>query len=411
MGESTIKTFLENNPSPQIVSGPPQKPTHSSGASVSIKIYRSITEVNEADWDAIVSKDRILCTHRYIEALERSGVNEGNCYYLVVYDQDTIIAHTCVYCVATEVDLLAQGALKKLAGMVRRKWSNFFILRSLECGSPISAGNVISFKDGVNRAETLRLLCHRTEQLAKKLGIKFILFRDFYDNEAELCDILKERGYMKIHNLPRAEIKIRWKSFDEYLSSMRSNYRCKIVKNMDKCAKANISIQVLKNFSNKTPELKRLYDNVYDQAKEIKRERLTEGFFQNIAKYLGKETVMVSATKDDRLIGYMLLLFSGKTLITKFPGLDYDYNKEYCIYFNIFYKAIELAIETGMNDIDMGITTLNPKRDMGSDVVNLNMYMKHSNPLFNKAIPVLFDMITPPDTTEPRNVFKEDRAG
>jgi len=54
----------------------------------------------------------------------------------------------------------------------------------------------------------------------------------------------------------------------------------------------------------------------------------------------------------------------------------------------------------------MGITTLDPKKDMGSQIVNLNMYMKHSNPLLNRLLPVLFDMITPPDTTGPRNVFK-----
>ena len=375
---------------------------------MNVKIYRSISEVDEGKWDAIVGKDRILCAHRYVEALEKSGVNEGRCYYPVVYNGDEIIAHACVYSVGTEVDIFAQGTIRKIIDLVRRKWKNFFIMRSLECGSPISAGSAISFKDGINRAEALGLLCKEIENLAKELRINFILFRDFYDEETEVQDLLKGRGYKKIHNLPKAQIRIRWKSFDEYLNSMRSNYRCKIVKNMAKCAKANVSIQVIKNFSAYTPELKRLYDNVYDNAKEIKRERLPEVFFQNFYKYLGEKAVMISMVKDGRLIGYMLLLFSGKTLITKFPGLDYDYNKECRTYFNLFYKAVELAIETGMDDIDMGFTTLDPKKDMGSGIIALNMYMKHFNPLLNKAIPILFDMITPPDTTGPRNVFKEN---
>jgi len=376
-----------------------------------VKIYRSITELSEAEWDAIVGKDRILCTHKCIEAIEKSGFGEGRCYYPVVYDGNEIIAHASAYFISTELDLFAQGVIRKMICLVRRKWKNFFILRSLECGSPISIGNTISFRDGIDRAGALGALCHGIEGLAKELGINFLLFRDFYNEEVEFYDLLKERGYMKIHNLPNAEIKVRWKSFDEYLNSMRSNYRRKIIKRMDKCAKANISIRVVKNFSTHTPELKRLYDNVYDQAKEIKRERLAESFFQNINKYLGEKTVMLSAVKDDRLIGYMLLLFSGKTLITKFPGLNYDYNKEYCVYFNLFYKTIELAIETGMDNIDMGITTLDPKKDMGSDIVTLNMYMRHSNPFLNKILPTLFEMITPPDTTGPRNVFKENYTG
>jgi predicted N-acyltransferase len=377
---------------------------------LNVKIHRSIAEVNEGRWDAIVGKDRIFCAYKYIEALEKSGMNEGRCYYVAVYDGDEIVAHACAYFISTELDVFAQGAVRKIINLVRRKRNNFFILRSLECGPPIALGSALSFKDGADRAEAMRLLCHGIEELAKELGIKFLLFRDFYDDEKELCGFLEERGYEKIHNLPKAEIKVRWKSFDEYLNSMRSNYRCKIVKGMDKCAKANISIRPLKNFSDSSRELKRLYDNVSHQAKEIKRESLPETFFQNLDKYLGERAVILAAMKDDRLIGFMLTLFNGKELIPALLGLDYDYNREYCIYFNLFYKTIELAIETGMDKIDMGITTLDPKKDMGSEIVALNMYMKHSNPLLNKIIPTLFDMITPPDTTGPRNVFKEGRA-
>jgi len=388
-----------------------EKSIINSGPGIRVKIYRSISEVNEGQWDAIVGKDRIFCTHKYVETLEKSGFNEGRCYYPVVYKGEEIIAHVPAYFISTEMDVFAQGVIKKIVLMVRRKWKNFFIMRSLECGPPIALGNPLSLKDGADRAEALRLLCHEIEKLAKELRIRFLLFRDFYDEDMASFDLLKERGYKKIHNLPKAEIKIKWKSFDEYLNSMRSNYRCKIVKSMDKCARANISIQVLKNFSNNSRELKQLYDNVCDQAKEIKREHVSEAFFQNLDKYLGERSVILSATKDNKLIGFMLVLFNDKELISAFLGLDYNYNREYCIYFNLFYKTIELAIERGMDKIDMGITTLNPKRDMGSDVASLNMYMRHSNPLLNKIIPTLFDMITPPDTTVPRNVFKEDGAG
>ncbi|MBU4377153.1 MAG: GNAT family N-acetyltransferase [Candidatus Omnitrophica bacterium] len=372
---------------------------------IRVKIYRSITEVSESAWGAVAGEGRILCAHKFIEALEKSGFGGDRCYYPVVYDGNEIIAHTSAYFMNTEMDLCAQGAVKDIIDTVRGNWKNFFILRSLECGPPISTGNTISFKNGVKRADVFELLCDSIEGLAKSLGISFILFRDFYNDEVKFYDILKERGYMKLHNLPTAELKIRWKSFGEYLDSMHSNYRRKIVKRIDKCAKAGISLRATKNFSDNTRELKRLYDNVYDHAKEIKRERLSESLFQNINKYLGEKAVMIQALKDERLIGYLVLLFSGKTLISKFPGLDYDYTKECHTYFNLFYKAIELAIETGMDYFDMGITTLIPKKDMGASIVPLNMYMKHSNPFFNKVIPTLFNRMTPQDT-KPRNVFK-----
>ncbi|MCX5713963.1 MAG: peptidogalycan biosysnthesis protein, partial [Candidatus Omnitrophica bacterium] len=273
------------------------------------KTYRSIAEVNERQWDAIVSKDQIFCTYKYIEALEKSGLNAGRCYYVVVYDGGEIVAHASVYYISTELDVFAQGAIKKTIHLIRRRWKNFFIMRSLECGPPIALGKTLSFKDGVNQAEALRVLCHGIEGLAKELGINFILFRDFYEDEKELCAVLKGRGYENIHNLSKAELKIRWKSFDDYLNSMRSSYRCKIVKSMEKCAKANISIGILKSFSDHSRELKRLYDNVSNQAKEIKRERLPERFFQDLDKYLGEKAIILAAIKDDKLIGFMLTLF------------------------------------------------------------------------------------------------------
>jgi len=372
-----------------------------------VKIHRSITDVNEGQWDAIVDKNRVFCTHKYIETLERSGMNEGRCYYAVVYEGDEIIAHAAAYFTSAELDIFARGAVRKMIGIARKKWKNFFIMRSLECGPPIALGSAISIKAGADRAEAVRLLCHGLERLAKELRTNFLLFRDFYDHEADLHGHLKARGYSKIHNLPKAEIKIRWKSFDEYLNSMRSSYRSNIVKGMEKCAKANISIRALTSISrDQARELKRLYDNVSAQAKEIKRERLTESFFHNININLGDKVVILAAEKENKIIGFMLNIFSGKELISALIGLDYGCNREYCVYFNLFYKTIELAIERGAEKIDMGITALNPKRDMGSDIAALNMYMRHSNPLLNKLIPTLFDMITPPDTTAPRNVFK-----
>lgn len=373
---------------------------------MNVKIHRSIAEVNEGQWDAIVAKDRIFCSYKYIEALEKSGMNKDACYYIVVYDGSEIIAHACAYFLSTELDVFARGAVKKIVNMVRHKWRNFFIMRSLECGPPVALGSALSFRDKANRAETLKLICQEIERLAKELRVRLILFRDFYNEEMNFHGLFDNLGYVKIHNLPKAEIKVRWKSFNEYLNSMRSNYRCKIVKSMEKCSKAGISIRPLQNVSGSAHELKLLYDNVSRQAKEIKREQLSEIFFRDLNQSLGEKAVILAAIKDDKIIGFMLTLFNDKELIPGLLGLDYDYNREYCIYFNLFYRTIELAIERGMDKIDMGITTLDPKKDMGSEVVILNMYMKHFNPLLNKIIPTLFDMITPPDTTGPRNVFK-----
>jgi predicted N-acyltransferase len=371
------------------------------------KIYRTINDVDERAWDEVAGKDRPLCSYKYVKLLEMSGVSKDRCYYVTVYEGGRMVAHACAYFIREELDAFARGPLKEMIGRARRKWKDFFILKSLECGPTMAPGKVLAFAEGVDRTKAMAKIREGMESLAKELGAKLILFRDFYDGESDLYGPLKDSGYKNIHNLPQAWMDVKWGGFNDYLGAMRSSYRCKITKSMDKCTASGISIGVLKGLSvQDVRELKRLYDNVYDNAKEVKRERLPAEFFENIEKYLGDDAVILAAIKNGRLVGYMFILLGANTLLTMFPGLDYEYNRDMFVYFNLFYRSIGLAIEKGIKGIDMGITTLNPKRDMGSGIRQLNMYMKHSNPLLNRILPVLFDLITPPDTTQPRDVFK-----
>jgi len=79
-----------------------------------LKIYKSVADINEAEWDAIVGKNKIFCTHKFASAVEKSVFNKDGCYYPVIYDDGKIIAHACVYFFRTELDLFARGLLKHL---------------------------------------------------------------------------------------------------------------------------------------------------------------------------------------------------------------------------------------------------------------------------------------------------------
>ena len=371
-----------------------------------VKVYKSITEVDENAWDAIVENNRLICTHKYLEAIEKSEINDCRYYYPVLYENGEIIAHTCVYFISTELDTFAQGIPKKLINTIRQCWKSFFVLRSLECGTPIAAGTTISFRNGIDRTSVLGKICLEVECLAKNFGVKIVLFRDFYDEELDFYNCLTELGYSRVHNLPSTRMEIKWKSFDEYLNSMRSQYRWKVVNRMKKLDRKNITVRVLSSWKEYPDELERLWTNVYDRAKEYRREKLTAVFFSNVDKYLGDQSCIVLIEKDGTPIGFTLLFFDDETLIPLYSGLDYNYNQDYGVYFNLLYKTIGIGIERGMRDIDLGITTLAPKTEMGATVVTMNMYMKHFNPLLNRLVPQAFETMTPQNGTKPVRVFK-----
>ncbi|MBI4650529.1 GNAT family N-acetyltransferase [Candidatus Desantisbacteria bacterium] len=369
-------------------------------------LHKSISEIDESKWNSIVAKNHLICTYKYLESVEKSEINDCRYYYPVVYEGNEIIAHTSVYFITTELDTFAQGFIKKIIIDIRKKWKNFLILRSLECGTPVALGTTISFKNGINRVNALNLICQNIEHLAKELHIPVLLFRDFYNEELELFDHLTELGYTGIHNLPGTKIEVRWKSFNEYLNSIRSHYKWKIIERIKKCQRDNISIEILNDYSRYYDDLEKLWMNVYNNAKEYRREILKSVFFKQTKEYLGDKSSIILIKKDNIPIGFTLLWFDDETLIPIFSGLDYNYNDEYGIYFNLLYKIVEVAIDKGKKDIDLGITTLIPKKEMGAETVTLNMYMKHLNPLLNKIVPWLFETMTPQDNAGERKVFK-----
>lgn len=375
---------------------------------MNVRVLHSVTEVDASAWNAIVSADRLICTHEYLKAIENSVINDCRYFYPVVYDGGEIVAHTCLYHISTELDCFAQGPIKSLVNWVRKWNSGFMMLRSIECGTPVSLGNTISMRQGVDKGKIMDLIVSATEDVANELGVGVVVFRDFYDHELPFYDRLFAQGYQRVYNLPAAELEIKWKTFDEYLDSLRRVYRRRIRKQIAAMDCPEITVEYVQDFSSYSRDLERLWDNVFARAREYKREYLKRDFFENLDRGLGERSAVLLIKRSGVPVAFSLLLFDDETLTPLFCGLDYEHNAQYALYFNTLCKVVEIAIERRMKHIDMGITTLFPKRGLGADVVTLNIYMKHLNPWLNKIIPRAFRMMTPkPDLADMR-VFKEE---
>lgn len=371
------------------------------------EILTSIGDISPAEWNSIVADNRLICRHEYLHAVEASKINDCKYFYIVLRENGGIIAHACVYFITTELDSFAKGGVKKAITLIRRVWKSFLVLKSVECGTPVALGNTISCREGVDRAGILGEIVSEVERIARQLNVKVLLFRDFYEHEVAFYDQLTKRGYRRIRNLPGARLDVRWKTFDEYLASMRRLYRHKMQAQTRKFAGKNTSVELIRDFSPYASDLARLWKNAYDNAREYRREVLLPDFFENMDRYLGDRSAIILLKVESRPVGFALLLFDDHTLIPLFCGLDYAYNKQYCIYLNLLYNTVRAAIETRAKEVDFGITTLAPKLDLGATVDPLFMYMKHLDPLANRLVPRLFELMTPGNTLQSRNVLKK----
>jgi len=370
---------------------------------------RSIREIDSEIWNSIVGRNRLICRHEYLLAVESSKINDCQYFYPIVYDENgRMLAHACLYYISTELDSFAQGIAKKIITGIRKFWKSFMILRSIECGTPVALGNTISFAEGVDQVAALEAIVQAAEAVARGMQVKVVLFRDFFNHERGAFDRLLGWGYHMVGNLPTTHLEMRWHSFDAYLNAMRRPYRRRIQKDMRALNLPEVSVEVVTDFASLAGELVELWNNVFDKAKEYKRERLTAEMFIHISDLLAAKSSVLLIKVHGRVAAFALLLYDDDVLIPLFCGIDYRHNEKYSLYMNLMNYEVKHAIEKQVRILDLGITTLRPKQEMGAGVEELLMYMKHLNPLLNGVVPAAFRMMTPASDPAKLRVFKSE---
>lgn len=183
-------------------------------------------------------------------------------------------------------------------------------------------------------------------------------------------------GFAKGQTLPSHLLELRWKSFDEYLDSLRSHYRYRFKKAIAKRSTLSISKRDSSQFDE---SLYKLYLNVYNKS-QYKLERLSIGFFKSFPS----EIVRFEA--EGKTIGFVQLAKHNNILVFLFGGMDYDEITKYDLYYNMLLKIIEIGIDEGCSAIEFGQTAEDTKQKLGGKKVPKDMFVSHSNSLLRWII-------------------------
>ncbi len=176
---------------------------------------------------------------------------------------------------------------------------------------------------------------------------------------------------------PSIYMPLPWTRFDDYLKSMRRDYR-------KRCNRALRRGQALRfEFLSENSQFdERLYDyyrHVYDKS-QVKLEQLPITYFQsNIGKLL-------ICKHEGQALGFIQLIPNGKELVGALIGYDPELNGRLDLYHNLQLRGIRYAIESGYESVEMGQTAEETKLKYGGRYLPLNVMVNHSNPLWRAAI-------------------------
>ena len=308
-------------------------------------MYKRIEHAKDLpmEWDELCAKN-IYMSREFMDFMER--VNPCNQSYHLFYKDGRL--YSCFMAFERRFNLFIFTKYKVNVPMK-------FVYLPLSVSHP----SIIWNEDKTEVAKVLH----------KMKGIKIIINVDKEELE----------GFSKGHYLPICVLENRWSTWDEYIGSMRANYRRRIAKALEK-GKA-IRFELLENNQDFTDEDYQLYEQVFDHS-EYSLEKLTADFFRNtIAK-----TVLLKI--DGKTEAFLQLIEDRKNdmLIFEFCGYNYEIAHQYDIYYNMLAEIVRYAIENGFRYVQFGQTAYDAKLKFGAKMFYNYYLLSHSNKLINWLI-------------------------
>lgn len=326
--------------------------------------YNSVAEIPE-EWDSVVH-DNIYLTRKFLSFMEKAN-HEKKAYYGVFN---------------------STGKLDTVFETIERRGYNLAMFTRFNMKIKITMIYVplsvthpgIEYGNCLNEA---------AEFIRKISGYKIFLNLP----DIELTD------YAKGLTCPKCVLKVRWNSFDEYMNSLRSNYRYRFRKALKKAAP--LKLRYLENGEEFTDEMYGLYEQVYNKSR-VKLEKLTPEFFRG-------EFFRIFVLEEGNIpCGFVQLLANGDELVFEFVGLDYSVQSKYDTYLAMLLEIVRYGIEHGFKTIDFGQTADDTKLKLGSEYIYLYAFLHHKNRLINALCKKLGPKLEYKSLTEKFAVFKKE---
>lgn len=376
-----------------------------STTSYQTSIYHSIHEVDSTEWDAVTGPNGLVRTHAYLAAIEATAIDDCEYFYPVIRDhRGHIVAHACVYTIATDFAQLLPQPCVAMTYWVRRLWPGFLRVPITECAAPLTASHSISIGAGSDRKSLIAAISVAIDLIAREQKSRLIVIRDFLTADREDFDVLLNHRFNLVSNMPLARIRVRWDSYEHYLASMRSRYRKDVNRRLKRATKSGQHVRVLLAFGQQAQLWARQARTVYEKTKGFKREVLPARYYTSMDSALGDKCVLVAAERNAQLVAHGMVLHDDRDTIATYFGRNQGPASQE--WFQLVNEVIRIGIERKSDYINLGLGSYDAKSNVGADVEPLFVYSKSSIPLVNwlmRLVPKTMDHVV----EEPKRVFHE----
>ena len=371
-----------------------------------VKVYRSITLIEQAEWDSLCGSDAVTRSHAYLSAVEAAAIAGFTHFYLRVFDsRGRAIAQAPLYILVTDFGQLLPNILQPLLARCRVWWPALLTARITECATPLFSGPALSPPEVVHDHSVMSAIEAAVTDLAQAKGSRLIVFRDFYRSDIDSLQWLKPRGYKCVNNLPLARIGVEWATYNDYLAGMRSRYRKDLRRRMRKAERLGQSVQVLDNFAADARGWERQAAVIYRQAAGFKREAVNADYYRQMNHALGEACKLLVVMCEGRAIAHGMVAFDDENAVATFFGRESGpANGEWFLLMN---EVVRLGIERQCRYIHLGLGSYDAKALVGAVEEPLFVYTRCTHRLLNWLIRRVPDLMKRPPVKRNRP-FRSD---
>jgi predicted N-acyltransferase len=321
--------------------------------------------------------------HCYYEIVEETLVCGFEHHYLLLEDDSgNVRAIQPVFFVRQNLVEGVPGKIRWIVDTIRKVFPHLLTMRVLMvgCGAGTGALGACDENDQPWVAAALEAIL-RT--YARKNKASLVVLKDFPANYRSPLETFRSNGYARIPSMPMTRLPLGYENWDEYFRTLSKATRKDLRRKFRKAGRAaKIEMEVVTNIAPFIDEIYPLYLAVHERS-PLKFETLTKDYFRAISQRMPERARFFIWRQSGKIVAFSLCLVCGEAIYDECIGLDYSVALDLHLYFYTLRDIVSSALQQGLKYYYSNPLNYEPKLHLDCELVPLDLYVMHTNPLLN----------------------------
>ena len=321
--------------------------------------------------------------YRYYEIVEETLQCEFEHHYLLLEDASgKVRSIQPVFFVRQNLVEGLPGKLRSIVDGIRKVFPRFLTMRVLMVGCGAGTGDlgVCNEKDEQWVAKALQATLRN---YARRNKASLVVFKDFPANYRLALETLVSNAYARIPSMPMTRLGLPYANWDEYFATLSKATRKDLRRKFRKAERTpKIEMEVVNDITPLIDEIHPLYLAVHERS-PLKFETLTKDYFHAVAQRMSDHARFFIWRQHGKIVAFSFCLVCGDAIYDECIGLDYRVALDLHLYFYTLRDIISWALQQGLKHYYSNPLNYEPKLHLDCELVPLDLYVMHTNPLLN----------------------------